>query len=32
MDNIITVKEAKRLFEHRNDDDIVVVSLFHVTT
>ena len=32
MDNIITVKEAKRLLEHMNDDDIVVLSLFNEKT
>ena len=27
MDNVITVKEAKKLLEHMNDDDIVILSL-----
>ena len=32
MDNVITVKEAKKLLEHMNDDDIVILSLLNQKT
>ena len=32
MNNVITVKEAKKLLDHMNDDDIVVLSLFNEKT